>query len=83
MLDIKKYLEKFSKNLKNFEFQKEKILEIIKKETNIEIPKEKIEIKNNTVYLDGNPGLKNLIFLHKSKILEEIEKSDFKISDIR
>ncbi len=72
--DISKFLEKFSKKVDLSDSNKDKIIEIIKKEVNFEVTKENIEIKDSAIYLRVSPGLRNQIFINKSKIIEEIAK---------
>ncbi|KKR31680.1 MAG: hypothetical protein UT65_C0020G0009 [Parcubacteria group bacterium GW2011_GWF2_39_8b] len=84
MFNIEKYLEKFSKNIRNAELNKTKILEIIKKHTNLNLLPEEIEIKNYIAYIKSSPAVKNKLFIHKNKILEEISTSlSTKIIDIK
>jgi hypothetical protein len=82
MFNISQFLEKFSKNLKNTELQKEKIIEIVKNKTDISISKNEIEINNFILYIKSSPGVKNKLFIFKNSLLEEINNS-IKITDIR
>jgi len=63
MFNIEKYLEKFSKNIRNAELNKTKILEIIKKHTNLNLLPEEIEIKNYIAYIKSSPAVKNKLFI--------------------
>lgn len=84
MFNVSKYLEKFTKNIKNFELDKNQIIKIILIYTNINIPLDSIEIKNNILYIKGSPAIKNKIFIYKRNILEEINKNNtVKILEIR
>lgn len=84
MFNIDKYLEKFSKSLKSKDFYNEKIVEVIKNNTNIEIKKEDIELKDYILLIKANSAVKNKIFIYKSKILENLSKNiPEKIIDIR
>ena len=84
MFNIKKFLEKFSKSIKNTETFKKQIAEIILKQTQINILPEDIEIKNNNIYTNSSPAVLNKIFMNKNKILEEINSTlPIKIVDIR
>ena len=84
MFNISKFLDKFFKNIESIDLYKKQILEIIKKETQLDIPNKDIEIKNNIVYLKTSSAISNKIFIYKSKILEEInEIIPIKIIDIR
>ena len=82
--NISNFLEKFSKNLQTANSQKEKIIDIIKKEIRVEIPKENIEIKNYTLYIKASPAILNVVFVNKTKILDEIRNSvPTKIIDVK
>lgn len=85
MFNISFFLEKFSKNIKNIEFYKEEIINIIKKQTELSLETDLIEIKDYIVYVKSSPGVKNKIFIYKDKILENISVSmpNLKIVDIR
>jgi len=69
MLNIDKYLEKFSKNLNSAESEKKQIIEIIKKHTSLVFSLDLVEIKDCIVYIKTSPALKNKIFIHKKAIL--------------
>ncbi|MDD3662546.1 MAG: hypothetical protein PHT84_01635 [Candidatus Pacebacteria bacterium] len=66
---ISGFLEKFKKVL----FQKEEVYEIISdtifQQTKILIKKDLIKIRNNFIYIECSPILKNEILIYKSKIL--------------
>jgi hypothetical protein len=84
MFNIEKYLQKFSKDIQSTESNKEQIVEIINKYTDINIPTEDIEIKNYTVLVKSSPSIKNKLFIYKDKILKDIILSvSIKIVDIR
>ncbi len=83
MWNISNYLKKFSQSLESTELQKEKIREIIKNQTEIEIGIEKIEIKNAILNIEASLAQKNKIFMYKSKILEDFLKNGVNITDIR
>ena len=84
MFNIEKFLEKFSRNIKNVEIYRKQVLEIIKKQTNIELGLNLIEIRNNIIYIKSNPVVLNKIFIYKKQILEDISVSlSIKIVDIR
>ena len=72
MFNISSFLEKLSKNIKSTEVDKQKILEIIEKNTQIKVSPQEIEIKDYVIYIKSSPGVKNKIFIFKTKILEEI-----------
>ena len=75
MFNISSFLEKFSKNINSAELRKKQILEIIEKQTQINIPPEEIEIKDYVLYIKSSPAVKNKLFIYKSKILEDVSKS--------
>ena len=84
MFNIEKFLEKFSKNIKNTEIFKKQISEIIFNQTQTQIIPENVEIKNNIVYTNSSPAVSNKIFMYKTKIMEEINKTlSIKILDIK
>ena len=84
MFNISSFLEKFSKNLKSSELYKKQILEIVEKQTQINLRPEEIEIKNFVVYIKSSPAVKNKIFIYKNKILEDINMTiPIKIVDMR
>jgi len=84
MFNISSFLKKISDNIGNTEIEKEKILEIIKKESFLEFKKEDFEIKNYIVYFENlSPAVKNKIFIYKDNILKELKKFNIKIVDIR
>ena len=84
MFNISSFLDKFSKNLKSSELYKKQILEIVEKQTQINIPPEEMEIKDYIVYVKSSPAVKNKIFIYKNKILEDINMTiPIKIVDMR
>ena len=84
MFNISKFLERFSKNIRDVEIYKKQILEIIKKETNVDLEPDLVEIKNNIIYTKSSPAVLNKLFIYKQKILEDMAKSlPIKITDIR
>ncbi|HRH26983.1 MAG TPA: hypothetical protein PLZ99_02370 [Parcubacteria group bacterium] len=84
MLNISKYLEKFKKNIEKGEYLIESIAEVVKKNTQIIIDVNTIQVKENVIYIKDSPLIKNKIFIHKEDILLEINKiSSIKYVDIR
>lgn len=84
MFNIQKYLERFSKNLNSIDLHKKQILETIKNNTGIEIQSDDVELKELVLLVKASPGVKNKLFIYKSKILLEIgEKTGLKILDIK
>ncbi len=84
MLNISKYLEKFKKDINKGEFLNESIVNTIKKYTEINIPKEDVDIRSNIIYIKISPSYKSKIFIYKESILSEINKiSSIKYIDIR
>jgi hypothetical protein len=84
MFNIDKYLKRFSRNLNSLEFEKDKILEILKKHTNITLDKNDIEIKNYKIVVNTNMVGKNQIFIKKRSILDEINSNiETKVVDIK
>lgn len=70
--NINKFLEKFSKDVRNAELHKTKIIEIIEKHTQLHILPKNIEIKDFAIYIKDSPAVKNKIFIYKNKILEDV-----------
>ena len=84
MFNIEKYLEKFSKDVRNAELHKTKIIEIIEKHTQLHILPKNLEIKDYIIYIKDSPAVKNKIFIYKNKILEETSISiPTKVVDIK
>lgn len=84
MFNIDKYLQKFSKGISNLEFNKNKIVDVINKYTNINIDKSKIEIKDYKIFVETNVVGRSQIFINKNKILNEINSfTDTKVIDIK
>ena len=82
MFNISNFLEKFSKNIQSNENDKRQILEIIKKQTGIELSNQSMEIKNYILYVNTSPAIKNKIFIYKKQILGEINNQSIKMIDI-
>lgn len=81
---INLFLKKFEKILKTNSSQKDEIIEIILKEVKYEIKIENIKIKNTTIFFSNiNPILKNEIFIHKEKILNQLKEKGLTINEIR
>ena len=84
MFNIERFLQKFSKGVQSAEFQKEKIIEIIKKNTQIELTKNDLEIKEYVLMIKSSPAVKNKLFISKNKILEDCNNlTEMKLVDIR
>ncbi|HEY4508708.1 MAG TPA: hypothetical protein VJC13_00270 [Candidatus Paceibacterota bacterium] len=84
MFNISSFLDKFSKNVADTEFHKKQVIEIIEKNTQLNISPKDIEIKDCVVYIKSSPAVKNKIFIFKNKILENIINStSIKIVDIK
>lgn len=84
MFNISKYLEKFKKSIESGEVLNESIVEIIKKHTGISLTTNDFEIKNNIIYINSSPIIKNKIFIFKSVLKEDIKsKTSVDFSDIR
>ena len=75
---------KFSKDVRNAELHKTKIIEIIEKHTQLHILPKNLEIKDYIIYIKDSPAVKNKIFIYKNKILEETSISiPTKVVDIK
>ncbi|MFH0755219.1 MAG: hypothetical protein V1910_00945 [bacterium] len=83
MFDIAKYLEKFRIMSQSRGFLKNSVAEVIKEVCNIEIEKDKIEIKNYIARIKEKPIIKTQIFLKKTKILDILnKKTEGKVKDV-
>jgi len=72
MIEIKDLLLGFNNLILKEEMKKETVREIIGRAIGLEIKKEKIRLRQGTVYLDIKPIYKNEILLKKEKILSEL-----------
>lgn len=75
MANIGNFLEAFKDQLLGEEKFKEKIIEVVFRETKAFIQKEEISYRNQNIYIKTDPFTKTEINLHKEKILESIRES--------
>jgi len=75
MIEIKDLLLKFDHLLLSEEIKINSIRKIIHQVVGIEIKKEDIKIKGNTIYLNIKPLYKNEIFIHKKEISDLLKNS--------
>ncbi|PIR40005.1 MAG: hypothetical protein COV33_02170 [Candidatus Zambryskibacteria bacterium CG10_big_fil_rev_8_21_14_0_10_34_34] len=75
MFNISNFLEKFLKLDRDNILKQTVIIEIIKKETEIELEKENIEIKGEQIKIKTNPVIRNEIFMHKTEIENQLKIS--------
>jgi len=75
MIEIKDLLLKFNKLLLFEEVKKDLIIHALNQVIGIQIKKEDIKIKNNTVYLNIKPIYKNEILLKKDEISKKLKES--------
>lgn len=68
MFNISNYLQKFLNLEKNNNIKLALVLEAIKKETNIDLKKEMLEIKGDNVKINCSPVFRNEIFMHQLQI---------------
>lgn len=73
MIEIKNFFDKFLKIQNNHSFLKEVISEAILGVTKIKIDKNKIDIRDNSIYLDCKPIYRNEIFMNMEKIKKILE----------
>ena len=71
MNNITGFLQKFFNLEKNQNSKIAVILEIIKKETNLELKKEDLEFIGDNLKIKCNPVFRNEIFMRKEKIEED------------
>lgn len=74
MNSISGFLQKFLNLDKSNQTKLFLILEIIKKETGLDLKKEMLEMKGESVKLNCGPVFRNEIFMHKEKIETELRK---------
>jgi len=81
---ISLFLDRFKHLLVSEVAVREVVREIIQKEMNISLDVKNIKFKNATVHITASPLLKNELYMKKTLIMEQIEKSlARKISDLR
>ena len=85
MFNISNYLKKFSVNIDSEESNRLKMLDIIKKHTQIGLGLESLEVKNYIIHIKSSPAVLNKIFIYKNKILEDINETlpNLKIGGIK
>ena len=85
MFNITSFLERFSKKISFSDSSKKNIIEILAKNTGLNISPKNIEIKENIIYIKDSPAIKNKIFINKKAILDDttLLLPDIKIKDIR
>lgn len=74
MINISKLLEKFSKKIDTEESCNRQVIEIIKKLTDLNINLKDCEIKNNVIYVNSSPAVKNKLFVYREQIVNEVNK---------
>lgn len=72
MFDINRFLDKFKGQVKEGNSNIENIIIVLKKHTNLDFKKEDLEVKNGVLYIKTTPTKKNLIFIKKHLILEDL-----------
>ena len=72
MIELKDLLSRFQHLVNSGEIRKESIRSILSEVLNIQIESDKINIKNNIIYLDIEPIYKNEILIKKEKIFEKL-----------
>ena len=73
MLNISKFLQKFLNLEKDNNAKLSVILDVIKKETNIELEKEMLKIRGDNLKINCNPVFRNEIFMHQSQIEDNLK----------
>jgi len=68
MYNISGFLQKFLKFEKDNNTKLSVILDVIKKETSLELSKEVLEIKGDNLKINCNPVMRNEIFMHQHQI---------------
>jgi len=75
MNNIGSFLQKFLKFEKDNNTKRSLVLEVIKKETGVELLKEMLEIKGDSVKIKCGPVFRNEIFMHQSQIESSLKDS--------
>ncbi len=70
---ITNFLDKFKKILFQREEIKNIVTKIISEEINFPVEKDKIKIKNGTIFVEGSPILRSEIMIKKKQILLKIK----------
>lgn len=73
MFNISGFLEKFLSLEKDNNTKIALILDIIKQKTDLELSREMLEIKGESVRLNCNSVFRNEIFMHQAEIEEELK----------
>lgn len=68
MLNISGFLQKFLSLEKSNDVKLAIILEVLKKQTGLELAKDGLEIKGDSLKLNYNSVFRNEIFMHRSEI---------------
>jgi hypothetical protein len=74
MIELSQLLGKFEKLLSDGELGKEAVQKALKDAAGLEIPKEKINIRSGTIYLDIKPLYKNEILIKKDLVLAKLKE---------
>jgi hypothetical protein len=80
---FQQFLDKFSKFLESAKASKKPLIEVIFAVTNVQLKEEELTIKDDIVYLQTHPLVKNEIFMNKKKILAALLDRHIKLRDIR
>ncbi len=75
MLNISGFLQKFLNLEKDNNTKLSIILDIIKKQTGLELSKESLEIKGDNLKIKCNPVFRNEIFMHQTQIESTLKSS--------
>lgn len=74
MNSISGFLQKFLNLEKDNNTKLSIILDVIKKETNVELSKGMLDIKGDNIKLNCNPVFRNEIFMHQSQIESSLKQ---------
>ena len=87
MKGIRAFLSKFRLLTPPDQFIKKECISVIKDMWGVEIEKENLSVKNNTIYINTSSTVKSELFIKKESLLVElskrISKYNKKITDIR
>ncbi len=74
MNPLQSFLERFQKVLTYPGQIKKDVLACFKKIAGISLEEKEIEIRSNVIYLKTGPAIKNAVFMHKQKLLKDLQE---------
>lgn len=84
MNNLSSFLQRFKKILSLRAIESGVIVDVMKKTLGVDINPSDVKIKNGVLYVNTSPIIKNMIFLKKKLLLQNINSGEgSKIADIR